>query len=323
MIQNYLALLGNTYELDFPDYPTVNLEMFIKIVTSAFGLKNKVENLMLESEMEFIINNHQEWGDDVKPYLAYLVQGGIFPAVDYLGGPKRILTRGEAVYFIWKIMQTYRDFVREGMFKTSDQDKLYLTHEDKEVQLAYNSSVFLLRNHGGEYSFAKELHLLGGEKLRWVANEDKISLLEVVYPPYSNILDRASKLHTWNIRHSREDLTQRINQYYPISELLDLVPQKRGKSKRVVELLIKGLETSFLVKGLRIRRVLGLRETLFVIDKEYDDKGLVTDFVFKGKGWGHGVGLCQVGAYGMAQTGAGYKDILKKYYTGIKIGTIY
>ncbi len=49
---------------------------------------------------------------------------------------------------------------------------------------------------------------------------------------------------------------------------------------------------------------LGLRENLFVIDREKDAAGDVTRFVFTGKGWGHGVGLCQVGSLGMAQAGA-------------------
>jgi stage II sporulation protein D len=105
--------------------------------------------------------------------------------------------------------------------------------------------------------------------------------------------------------------------------LKDLIPLRRGNSKRVVELLILGDNTEAIVKGLRIRRVLGLKETLFVIDREFDDTDKITYFSFTGKGWGHGVGLCQIGAYGMAQAGAKYEEILKKYYTDIKISKIY
>jgi stage II sporulation protein D len=68
---------------------------------------------------------------------------------------------------------------------------------------------------------------------------------------------------------------------------------------------------------------LGLRETYFVIDREYDESGQIKYFTFNGKGWGHGVGLCQVGAYGMALAGADYKEILKKYYHGIDLKNIY
>jgi stage II sporulation protein D len=118
-------------------------------------------------------------------------------------------------------------------------------------------------------------------------------------------------------------LGKRVNQYYPIGELIDIVPQRRGDSKRVVEMLLKGKDGQAVVKGIRIRKVLGLSETLFVIDREYDKEGAITHFTFNGKGLGHGVGLCQVGAFGMALAGANYKDILKKYYHGIKINKIY
>jgi stage II sporulation protein D len=91
----------------------------------------------------------------------------------------------------------------------------------------------------------------------------------------------------------------------------------------VVELIIIGSEAQFPVNGLRIRRVLSLRETFFVIDREYDKEGNITHFTFTGRGWGHGVGLCQVGSYGMAVAGAAYEEILKKYYRGIEISKIY
>jgi stage II sporulation protein D len=118
-------------------------------------------------------------------------------------------------------------------------------------------------------------------------------------------------------------LERRVNRYYPVGELVDLVPHKRGASKRVVEISIVGKESQALVRGLRIRRVLGLSETLFVIDREYDQEGGITHFTFFGKGLGHGVGLCQVGAFGMALAGADYKKILQKYYHGIKITKSY
>jgi stage II sporulation protein D len=102
-----------------------------------------------------------------------------------------------------------------------------------------------------------------------------------------------------------------------------LTVQDRGESRRVTDLLIKGSGSTAVVRGFRIRNILGLRDTLFVIDREYDSQGKIKDFIFTGKGWGHGVGLCQVGSFGMARSGAGYKEILKKYYHGVKIDKVY
>jgi stage II sporulation protein D (peptidoglycan lytic transglycosylase) len=93
----------------------------------------------------------------------------------------------------------------------------------------------------------------------------------------------------------------------------------------VVELAVLGGRDreEVVLKGLKVRWGLGLRENLFVIDRETDARGAVERFVFTGKGWGHGVGLCQVGAFGMARAGSSFEDILKHYYTGITLQTAY
>jgi stage II sporulation protein D len=77
------------------------------------------------------------------------------------------------------------------------------------------------------------------------------------------------------------------------------------------------------VRGGRIRSALGLREQLFVIEREINENGRVTGFTFHGRGWGHGVGLCQVGAYGLARQGYTHEQILKAYYTGIDLTRVY
>ena len=73
----------------------------------------------------------------------------------------------------------------------------------------------------------------------------------------------------------------------------------------------------------QIRNALGLKENLFVIDRERDERGRVTAFVFTGRGWGHGVGMCQTGAYGLAKEGYSFTAILQKYYTGVKVQKMY
>ena len=91
----------------------------------------------------------------------------------------------------------------------------------------------------------------------------------------------------------------------------------------MLDLEVVGTNTTAHVRGGRIRSALGLREQLFVIDRTYDDAGRVARFTFTGRGWGHGVGLCQVGAYGMARAGLSYEKILKAYYTGISLTKLY
>ncbi|HKQ53679.1 MAG TPA: hypothetical protein VJT74_14990, partial [Pyrinomonadaceae bacterium] len=108
-----------------------------------------------------------------------------------------------------------------------------------------------------------------------------------------------------------------------IGSLTDLRVAARGSSRRATDLVIIGTNGTAHLRGGRIRSALGLREQLFVIDRRYDDAGRLLGFTFTGRGWGHGVGLCQVGAYGLARQGLTYDKILKAYYTGIELTKLY
>ncbi len=87
----------------------------------------------------------------------------------------------------------------------------------------------------------------------------------------------------------------------------------------MAELEVVGTEGSTALTGLGIRRGLGIRENLFFVDRQLGPDSQVTAWVFTGRGWGHGVGLCQVGAYGMAAAGYDYREILAHYYLGTTI----
>ena len=108
-----------------------------------------------------------------------------------------------------------------------------------------------------------------------------------------------------------------------IGAITDLRVAGRGSSRRVIDLEVVGTQGTAHVRGGRIRSALGLREQLFVFDRVYGAGNRVAGFVFTGRGWGHGVGMCQVGAYGLARQGFSSEQILKAYYTGIELTKLY
>ncbi len=120
----------------------------------------------------------------------------------------------------------------------------------------------------------------------------------------------------WNIEYPQDELSHLINDNLKddFGEIIDLIPLKRGKSGRIYRLQIVGTKKSIIIgKELEIRRVLShthLFSSAFVVDKV---KG---NFVLHGAGWGHGVGLCQIGAAVMGENGYDYKQILNHYYPG-------
>src|SRR5262249_27075542 len=108
-----------------------------------------------------------------------------------------------------------------------------------------------------------------------------------------------------------------------IGGIQDMRVMGRGPSERPLRTEIVGSVGRATVRALRLRTLLGLRDSLFSFDIERNAQGEVLGMTFYGRGWGHGVGMCQVGDYGMALDGATYEEILKKYYKGIELKKVY
>ena len=131
--------------------------------------------------------------------------------------------------------------------------------------------------------------------------------------------DRTSSYANWTRSYRADELAASINKRNAIKQLLNLRSLGTDPVGRVtaLEVTAEGGRT-FVLKGLPIRWSLNVPDNLFVFDKSVDPDG-VERYTFFGKGWGHGVGLCQVGAYGMAFRGWTAEQILKRYYSGIEI----
>jgi len=110
-------------------------------------------------------------------------------------------------------------------------------------------------------------------------------------------------------------------------QIIDLIPVKRGESGRIIELKIVGTKETIIVgKELEIRKWLSnshLYSSAFVVDKSGLIDGIPQGFILTGAGWGHGVGLCQIGAAVMGEKGYKYKEILLHYFRGAELKKIY
>jgi stage II sporulation protein D len=319
------ALLGKKYETSVPAGSGLNFQGLAGIVIAAFQWEDRVNILMLPSEVDSILRSLPPLRAEARENVAYLVHSGVFPSGPDLADEKRMVTRGELAYVLGRSVRSYRDPMRRGLFRELTGKNEIRAEDDLGVErvVPISPDVFLFRSQDGEVFPASRLYFLGGEEIRWAENGGEIGCLEVAYPTSTATLDRGSPFHRWLVRLATEDLEKRVNEYYPIGRLQDIVIRKRGRSRRVIEMEIIGTESQVLVKGFRVRSVLGLRDTLFTLDKEYDSGGRPSHYVFAGRGWGHGVGLCQVGAARMALAGADYKTILRKYYQGIKVSRYY
>lgn len=156
--------------------------------------------------------------------------------------------------------------------------------------------------------------------------QDKKILSEVL-----NDYDQETvNFYRWKETLSQEKLQQLIADKLKmdLGAILDMKAVERGKSGRISKLQIIGTEKTFTIgKELEIRRTLSdshLLSSAFVVDKyDMDEQGVPQRFELIGAGWGHGVGLCQIGAAVMGEQGYHYDAILLHYYQGAEIKKLY
>lgn len=172
------------------------------------------------------------------------------------------------------------------------------------------------------------------EAAKWIRTSPKAFCNTHDHQVLSQVLNHYDRetthFYRWKICYRQEELSKLIRKRSGIDfgEITDLIPLERGTSGRIVRLKITGtLRTLIIGKELEIRRILSsshLYSSAFVVDKEKDDKnGIPTRFTLTGAGWGHGVGLCQIGAAVMGEQGYTYSQILSHYYPGSTLEQLY
>ena len=135
--------------------------------------------------------------------------------------------------------------------------------------------------------------------------------------------------YRWSQTYSQAEVKQLLEEKLEVlfGDIIDLVPLSRGKSGRIYRLKIVGKERTLIIgKELEIRRALSkshLYSSAFIVEKADIKDGVPQKFIIKGAGWGHGVGLCQIGAAMMGKQGYRYEEILLHYYKGAEITKAY
>ena len=138
----------------------------------------------------------------------------------------------------------------------------------------------------------------------------------------NNYDQETTNFYRWEVTYTQKEIKQLLNSKsgFEFGDIIDLKPIKRGPSGRLIKLQIVGsLKTLTIGKELEIRRILSkshLYSSAFIIKKGEVINGIPQNFTLIGAGWGHGVGLCQIGAAVMGEQGYNYEAILKHYYIG-------
>lgn len=198
------------------------------------------------------------------------------------------------------------------------------------IQVAYLTSII-------DYKYEPENYDLN------FVNENNVSKwINGNAPSFCNLTDRkiisqvlidfdqeTKDFYRWKVEYTQSEIKELINSKTQIDfgNIIDLIPIERGESARIIKLKIKGTKKELTFgKELEIRRILSkthLYSSAIIIEKGEIENEIPQKFIIYGAGWGHGVGLCQIGAAFMASKGYQFDEILFHYFTGIKLKKIY
>ena len=297
--------------------------------TAAFG-ESRGSTLLNDADVEYFlaVRDAGEIPPGNRADVALLIRDGYLAVLpDATLHPREPLSRARALHSIARILEARNLLqLQKGAARPTVEDSLILRSargKDQPVKVAADS--FLFRQIGETIFPVRSVALVGGEPVVFHVNAaGEVDYLEVRPAQNGAAADRYSPFTNWTTELSLGQAQARLGRFASgIGSLTDLRVLARGRSGRATNLEIIGTDGTRQVLGGRIRSALGLREQLFVIERKFDETGRVTGFTFLGRGWGHGVGMCQVGAYGLARQGFSYEQILKAYYTGIELTRIY
>ena len=245
--------------------------------------------------------------------LSFLNDQGILPVTGTLPADEllfRLIDRKGA--FEWQ----------QGVLTGWDGQKLKLIVNGQPKEFTLGPDALIYQRIGDERLPMKDGAWIGGELIDFRAEGDRIPMLVYRINFANPAADRYSRLAVWQVHKTKAELDAAFRSL-AIGEFSDMRVVERGPSERPINTDVIGSAGRRTVPALRLRTLLGLRDSLFTYDIERNAAGTVLGMMLFGRGWGHGVGMCQVGAYGMALDGATYEEILKKYYKGIELRKLY
>jgi stage II sporulation protein D len=211
----------------------------------------------------------------------------------------------------------------EGRIVATPNGKLVVKTSKGREEETLPPDPLLFRGGGEAWTQRDSLEPAPGDRVRLVLREGTVLAVAAFVPAAEGLYERESSWIHWVRRFTGAEL---------MGKLLERDPSRKGSVVRRLDVLARGVSgraakvrvttdrEEFDLSGLEVRFALGLPETLFTLVTGKDETGAPVHTFF-GRGWGHGVGLCQTGTFGMALAGRTHAEILAAYYPGTTLGT--
>ncbi|HEX8289907.1 MAG TPA: SpoIID/LytB domain-containing protein [Pyrinomonadaceae bacterium] len=316
-------------------YPNVNKETakpaeLARVLAQMIYGDAYADTLLSEADINYQLSfdDAAEIPKERRADIAILLRDGYFRVYpDLTLKPQKPFSRAKMLRLIEQIYtkKKWTPALQTGTTQSSEDGSLILKSGKTNRKLTVRPDVFLLRQFGERFYPVKESALIGGETVNFQTDgTGAVIYLEIKPAETTATAEKMSPFTLWNVSLPASAVQSRLSRYVRgIGTLYNVNIVRTGFSRRPTELEIVGSNGIKSLKGGKIRSALRLKEQLFALNKRYDSSGRVISYSFTGRGWGHGVGMCQYGAYGLGKMGLKYDAILQHYYTGIDLTRAY
>ena len=288
----------------------------LRFVASIFDLMLD-RRMTSKRQVDTLLEPDSGWADRDRRLATFLRMSGFLePKAD------RALTSDEAEELLFELA-LYVGALREekSHFLKLEKGNLSVRRGAQHVSYVLPPSLATYRRRSGR-TVASQLDLVPGDRLRiyWYGNAISALVQPVDSPPVE--LGRRAPKQKWQTFKTDAELRIAVQKRYPGFPFVDFEILERGVSGRVGKIALIGSGGErMVVEGLAVRWTLDVWDTLFQVERSKNSAGQKGWF-FRGRGWGHGVGMSQAGAFGMARRGVTYREILEHYYTGVELGRL-
>lgn len=243
-----------------------------------------------------------------------------FAGSDSLPPPDRDMNEEEYAGLLFSVALRLSAITEgSGRFLSREGSNLWIKTAEGRLGLPVDPEVPLARRIGDRYYPSASLTLRAGDRVRWWKTEaGRVLALWAEMDSDGPTFERESAWTEWVRRVPAKELARRMAGRIAGTEVREITVTRRSPAGRAIEMRVRTDAAEATFKRFDLRQAVEMPEMLFTVSKVESPEG-ESEFLFLGRGWGHGVGMCQNGAFGMALAGETYDRILKHYYTGIDI----
>ena len=294
----------------------------LRYLGRVFRLAEKARALTLPEDRQYWFARSQNLDDEAYLAASFLIKYGIWPAqfIDKVD-LNAAMPREELLALLGSWLREHAALQEAtGKIFSVEGRVVTLKAEGKLTPYTLPENAPLFRRLNDRVQEYARLPIMIGDRANIYLDARKQPVGMIVQANFDGAsFDRTSSFANWTRSYRADELVTTINRRQPIRELQGIRPLVVDRSKRIAELEVtaEGGRT-FVLRGLPVRWSLNVPDNLFVYEKTKDPDG-ADRYTFFGKGWGHGTGMCQVGAYGSAFRGWTFDRILKHYYTDVEI----